>query len=72
MINVRLNTMLVKRKVRKLHAGRIFRSRGADGREVVVAPIVGADGKIRRFVVLDRTDPLPVPREESGVYLRVD
>ena len=72
MINVRLNTMLVKRKVRKLHTGRIFRSRSADGREVVVAPIMGKDGKVYRFIVIDKSDPLPVPRQEAEAYLRVD
>ena len=64
--------MVVKRRVRRLHAGRIFRSRGADGREVVVAPIMGEDGRVYRFVVLDKSDPLPVPRQEAEAYLRVD
>jgi hypothetical protein len=31
---------------------RIFRSRSADGREVIVAPIIGHDGKVHRFAAL--------------------
>jgi hypothetical protein len=64
--------MSLKRKVGASIACRVYRSRGADGREVVVAPIIGANGKIHRFIVLDKTDPLPIPREERETFLRVD
>jgi hypothetical protein len=51
---------------------RIFRSRGPDGRELILAPIVGKDGKVHRFIVLDRMDSLPLPREEAETFLRAD
>jgi hypothetical protein len=64
--------MSLKRKVRRRTACRVYRSRTADGREVVLAPIVGKNGKVHRFIVLDKNDPLPIPRGESETYLRVD
>ena len=63
--------MPIKRKARR-RTCRIFRSRSADGREIIVAPILGKDRKIHRFILLDRTDPLPIPRQEAEAYLRVD
>jgi hypothetical protein len=62
----------LKRQIRRLRSCRIFRSRGPDGREMIVAPIIGKDGKVHRFVVLDKNDPLPIPRQESEIYLRAD
>ena len=64
--------MSLKRKVGASIACRVYRSRTADGREVVLAPIVGKNGKVHRFIVLDKNDPLPIPRGESETYLRVD
>jgi hypothetical protein len=64
--------MSPKRKMRRLRSCRIFRSRSADGRDVIVAPIVGKDGKAHRFIVLDKNDPLPVPRQETETFLRTD
>jgi hypothetical protein len=61
----------LKCKMRRLRFCRIFRSRNADGRDVILAPIVGKDGKVHRFVVLDKNDPLPIPRQENETYLRV-
>jgi hypothetical protein len=62
----------LKRKMRRLRSRRIFRSRSADGREVILAPIIGKDGKVHRFIVLDKNDPLPIPRQETETYLRAD
>jgi hypothetical protein len=53
--------MSLKRKMRKRPLSRI---RNAAGREVILAPIIGKDGKIHRFIV--------IPRLESNTYLRVD
>ena len=39
---------------------RIFKSLGSDGQKVILAPIIGKDGKVHRFVVLDYRDPIPV------------
>jgi hypothetical protein len=55
--------MSVKRKMRRRLSSPI-RSRTTDGREVILAPIVGRGGKIHRFVV--------VPRLDRDTYLRVD
>jgi hypothetical protein len=62
----------LKRKMRRLRSCRIFRSRSAHGHEVIVAPIVGKDGKVHRFIVLDKGDSLPIPRHEGETYLRAD
>ena len=64
--------MSPKHKMRRLRVCRVFRSRSADGREVIMAPIVGKDGKVHRFIVLDKGDPFPIPRQESETYLRAD
>jgi hypothetical protein len=60
------------RKLRALQAGRIVRLRNFGGRDVIVAPILGKDRKVHRFIVLDKNDPLPVVREESATYLRAN
>ena len=62
----------LKHKILKLQTCRIFQSRGPDGREVICAPIIGKDGKVHRFIILDKSDPLPIPRQESEICLRVD
>jgi hypothetical protein len=56
--------MSVKRKMRKRQTGRALRSRSADGRDVILAPIIGKDGKIHRFIA--------IPRWGSDLYLRTD
>ena len=58
---------MVKRKARR----RVFRSI-RDGREVIVAPIIGKDGKVHRFMVLDYRDAIPVHDQGRDVYLRGD
>jgi hypothetical protein len=57
--------MSVKRKMRKRQSCRVYRSQSADGREIILAPIIGKDGKIPQFIALPR-------RQDSETYLRAD
>jgi hypothetical protein len=61
-------TAKLKRKMQR----RPYILRGENGQEIILAPIVGTDGRVHRFIVLDRGDPLPIPHEETETYLRVE
>jgi hypothetical protein len=41
------------------------------GKKLVLAPVIGEDGKFERFVLIDRRDPIPVHNaDQQDVYLR--
>lgn len=62
----------LKRKMRRTKVLRVLRARAADGCEIILSPVIGEDGRLHRFVVLNRRDPVPVHTADQDVYLRTD